>query len=66
MATALTDRDVMPFGKYKGKTLANVPAPYLLWLYNEGCSNEALKQYIIDNLDCLKQEAAKIPNYGRR
>ena len=57
----LTDKDPMPFGKYRGKAMANVPAVYLLWLYNEGCNDTAVRQYITDNLDCLNKEVSKIP-----
>ena len=28
----LTDESIMPWGKYKGETLENIPASYLLWL----------------------------------
>lgn len=28
----LTDDSIMPWGKYKGETLEDVPASYLLWL----------------------------------
>jgi hypothetical protein len=36
--------------------MANVPAQYLFWLYNENkCSGE-VKEYIKDNLDVLKSE----------
>jgi uncharacterized protein (DUF3820 family) len=28
----LTDKDLMPFGKYRGKTMEKVPAGYLLWV----------------------------------
>lgn len=31
----LTDESLMPFGKHKGEKMANVPASYLLWLYDE-------------------------------
>lgn len=31
----LTDRDLMPFGKHKGKPMADVPAEYLDWLDGE-------------------------------
>lgn len=51
----------MPFGKYRGTTMANVPAPYLLWLMNKGCDHPGVKQYILDNLDILRKENAKIP-----
>jgi len=54
---ALTDSSLMPFGKYKNKTMANVPAVYLLWLYNNGCDHAGVKRYIIDNMQALIKEA---------
>ena len=51
-----TDTSLMPFGLHKDKKMINVPAHYLLWLYETNkCSGE-LKEYIIDNLDVLKEE----------
>ena len=51
-----TDETIMPFGKYKGRMMANVPADYLLWVrLQDWVSNEMLK-YINDNLDALKKE----------
>ncbi len=47
----------MPFGKYKGDKLINVPSDYLLWLYdNDKCGFGELFKYIRDNLDVLKQQ----------
>lgn len=31
----LTDQDPMPFGKYQGTPMSNVPDSYLIWLYNK-------------------------------
>ena len=46
----------MPFGKYKGDKMANVPASYLLWLYeNEKCNKEVL-DYVLYNLDVIKEQ----------
>lgn len=57
----ITDKTPMPFGKYKGTAMINVQAPYLLWLYNNGCSHEGVRKYITENLDALNKENSKIP-----
>lgn len=46
----------MSFGKYKGHKLANVPADYLIFIYEEYNLQAPLKKYIADNLQGLKQE----------
>ena len=53
----LTDTSLMPFGKFKGKKMIDVPAKYLLYLYEHGLSAGSAKDYIIDNLDGLRKEA---------
>ncbi len=50
-----TDNTPMPFGKYQGKAMIEVPAQYLLWLFNQGCNDNGVRKYIIDNLDALKK-----------
>jgi uncharacterized protein (DUF3820 family) len=51
MKTIFYDTDPMPFGKYMGIQLANVPASYLIWLYeNDRCGKDALYRYIRDNI----------------
>lgn len=55
----MNDDSIMPFGIHQGKRLADVPDKYLLWLYeNKKCFGD-LKAYIEDNLDAIKQNAAK-------
>ena len=59
----MTDRQpTMPFGKHKGKEFDDVPADYLMWLYNKPNNNlrGPLKEYIDANLDSLQQEAADL------
>ncbi len=52
----MNDKSIMPFGIHKGKRMANVPAPYLIWLFdNDKCHGE-LWLYILDNKDDLKEE----------
>lgn len=52
----MTDESIMPIGKYKGQKMANVPAEYLLWLYENGNIYGELKEYIKNNLDVIKSE----------
>lgn len=52
----MTDDSIIPFGKYAGQKLANVPPDYLLWLYeNDKCFGE-LKTYIKENLEVIQSE----------
>lgn len=56
MAAEFTDETPMPFGKYKGTKLANVPAEYLMYLYDNDKVIGHLKNYIEDNKDVLAIE----------
>jgi uncharacterized protein (DUF3820 family) len=56
MQTKLTDESIMPWGIHKGKKMANVPASYLLWLYNNDKCFGNVKFYIKENLDVLTKE----------
>lgn len=52
----VTDETLMTFGAHKGKKMANVPADYLIWLYeNDKCSQKQ-REYIEDNLDVLNSQ----------
>ncbi|MDP1588944.1 MAG: DUF3820 family protein [Prosthecobacter sp.] len=49
----------MPFGKHQGKRLEDVPASYLLWLWDDGWwqrTSEPLGAYLRDALSTLQQE----------
>ena len=52
----LTDESLMPFGKYKGTKMANVPASYLLWLNTQPALSQSVREYIQDNLEVLQKE----------
>lgn len=54
-----TETSTMPFGKYYGRAMADVPAPYLMWLYENGCSYRGVWQHIINNLEAIQKEAAR-------
>jgi uncharacterized protein (DUF3820 family) len=57
VVTEIHDNSLMPFGKYIGKAMVDIPAKYLLWLFNEGCNHEGVRKYINENLDVLNKEA---------
>ena len=51
-----TDQSLMPYGKYKGSKMANVPPDYLIWLLdNDRCSGD-VKKYIEANKSVLETE----------
>jgi uncharacterized protein (DUF3820 family) len=52
----LNDQSPMPFGTHKGKKMEDVPASYLLWLWNQGCQNQDVAAYIAESMSALKLE----------
>lgn len=60
MTEALKDSDLMPFGKYKGEKIGDVPANYLLWWFHEQrggeCRHPELRDHIEKNLKHLQKE----------
>lgn len=55
------DDTLMPFGKeHYGKRLEEVPAKYLLWMYEQPWFKAVryipLRDYIIENMDVLEKE----------
>jgi len=52
----MDDYDLMPFGKYKGYELGDVPAEYLLNILRSGEATGQLKEYIEDVKDILELE----------
>ena len=61
-----TDSTLMPFGKYKGTALANVPASTLIFYYENYELSDALKTYIRNNLDVLKAEVKRTARNNAR
>jgi dUTP pyrophosphatase len=57
-----TDDIYMPFGKHKGKHIEDVPASYLLYIYEQGISTEyhRLRNYIQQNKRRLEEKVEKI------
>ena len=59
----LTDTSPMPFGKHQGDDMEDVPASYLLYLYEspKGIQHRDLLKYVEDNYQGLEQERTKKP-----
>ena len=56
----MDDNSQMPFGKFAGQKMANVPASYLMWLWNNDIVSvkkwNRVYWYIHENLDSLEGE----------
>ena len=59
MPETYTDESLMPFGMHKDKPLVDVPASYLIWLYENNKCNQPLKLYIEENMDVLQIEVKR-------
>lgn len=53
---AFNDQSLMPFGKHKRKKMEDVPASYLLYLWNDGVQHPDVRAYIEENLSVLQFE----------
>lgn len=62
----MDDESLMPWGKYKGDKMINVPASYLLWLYDMGKVYGEVKEYIKDNLEVLQFQVKQSQNDNKR
>jgi len=60
----MSDDDIMPFGKHKGKKLIDVPDAYLYSMYllfkdkSKSIELEEIFSYIVDNLDAIQKNIA--------
>jgi hypothetical protein len=55
----LKDNDPMPWGKYEGRPMIEVPADYLLWLHDNNYGYEPVTSYIKENYDVLLSQSPK-------
>jgi len=51
----LNDNSPMPYGRYKGDAMINVPAEYLMYLYDNNKYSPDVLEYIKDNMDVVRQ-----------
>ena len=58
MSDEYNDNTIVTFGKHQGKALVEVPASYLLWMYEseKGITNPKLLAYVEENYQALEQE----------
>jgi uncharacterized protein (DUF3820 family) len=62
----LTDQSKIPFGKHEGEKLANVPARYLLYIFENFKLHDNLKAYIKKNKEVLEAEVKRANQQMRR
>ncbi len=56
----LTDNSPMPWGKkFKGTKMANIPAWYLVNMFDLGFLSAQVDRYVRKNLTDLREEASK-------
>jgi len=67
VSSAFTHDDEITFGKYSGAKMRDVPASYLLWLWNNGmwrdtASNRSdpVRLYIIEHFNSLETDCPDI------
>lgn len=46
----------MPYGKHKGVEMQDVPATYLMWMYDNKKLDRAVSAYVEENMDVLQKE----------
>ena len=51
-----TDKTVLKYGKHKGKALANVPAGYLIYCFENNLMPPLVAHYVSENMDVLQKE----------
>ena len=51
--SSLTNRDPMPYGKYQGLPMSEVPASYLLFLNDSSKTSVEVQNYINENWESL-------------
>ena len=52
----ITDESVLTFGIHAGRKVGNVPARYLIFLYEQKRLPENLKAYVVENFAALKKQ----------
>ena len=57
-----TDKTPFPFGRYQGLPMDEVPADYIMELYDEGKMSGPMRRYVEQNMDVLNVEIAEIDN----
>jgi len=56
MDTLLTKESICPMGRYAGTKMKDVPADYLLYMYNSDSLGKQMRRYVAENIETLKSE----------
>ena len=52
----LTDESKMPYGKHKGTKMADVPADYLMYCYDNNLMSTLVRLYVEEYYDAIQKE----------
>lgn len=55
MDVLLTPESICPMGRYAGSKMKDVPAEYLLYMYNSNSLGKQMRRYVAENISELKQ-----------
>lgn len=62
----LKDDSEMPYGKHAGTKMANVPASYLIWCYENRKIHPDVAVYVSQNMDVLRKQMKEEQEERRR
>jgi len=54
MITEFTDDTIMPFWKFKGKKMKDIPKSYKKWMYDKSLCTGPLRAYLEKNYESYK------------
>lgn len=55
----MTDTDIMPYGKHKGKPMKEVPQGWFLYMYDRKLLKGEILKYAEENVPVLRHQAEK-------
>lgn len=58
----MNDETLMPWGKFEGWKMANIPSSYLKWCHDNNYGDAAFKGYLESNMDIILKDIEEEQN----